>query len=215
MKSIIAATTLSVLLLAACHDDEPEAAAASVTVGNAPTAAGNYLVSIGDENSPTSGRLYQAANGSRMLIVNDAGDLASAIYTSSTNGVWQRVPPAPQGEHIELQQSSAMPGSSSSSSSQLAGDYSTLVQGVATGFSLASDGKLSASANAGCKLSGQLDAAEFSPGVRKLSLTFSQCALLSGTLSGVLIQDADYAPARLRMVLDNGAQITELWAYAE
>ena len=211
MKSIIAATTLSVLLLAACHDDEPEAAAASVTVGNAPMAAGNYLVSIGDENSPTSGRLYQTANGSRMLIVNDAGDLASAIYTSSTNGVWQRVPPAPQGEHIELQQSSAMPGSSS----QLAGDYSTLVQGVATGFSLASDGKISASANVGCKLSGQLDAAEFSPGVRKLSLTFSQCATLSGTLSGVLIQDADYAPARLRMVLDNGTQITELWAYAE
>ncbi|GAB3259758.1 hypothetical protein [Chitinimonas naiadis] len=213
MTRYVIASLAGTLLLAACggSDTEPTVAAPKVAVDDLPT--GSYLVSLGDEAAPTIGQYYSAADGSRLLIVNNPDEQASTLYKRSSNAAWQRIPAATSDVSISLLQSKAVDLTPADASS-LSGHFTVPLQSGSVGFTLGADGKLSADAGSSCAINGSLGDALL-PGVRKLSLNLTGCGALPASLQGIAVTDGDYAPARWRLVLDNGSQLSELWAYAE
>lgn len=206
---------LSLLLtagLAACgNSGDPAASSPKVTVSSLPV--GSYSVAIGDASAPTIGQYYASSDGTRLLVVNDDNALAATLYKGSTDGTWQQVPKAASDVSVSFLRSNAL-SPDAVDLGKLAGNYTVSVQGAAAGFSLASDGSIAPLANAACKLSGTVGA-DWVQGVRTLTLKTSGCSGLSPSLQGHLILDPDYAPAKLRLLFDDGAQISELWAYAD
>ncbi|MEC5384850.1 hypothetical protein VVD49_03905 [Uliginosibacterium sp. H3] len=176
--------------------------------------AGSYDVVLGDESTPTVGHYYAAADGSRYLIVDDSNALATAVYKDAADGSWKRVPASASDVSISFLSNSTSTTLKAIDLNALARSYVALVQGSAVAFSLSADGKIVASSSASCKLNGTVGA-DVVQGARKLSLSTAGCGALPATLQGLMIADGDYAPAVLRFVLDDGSQITELWAYAE
>jgi hypothetical protein len=218
MKRILLPALLLALGLAGCGGASKTAAndSASQTtpkVTVSALAAGSYSVILGDESAPQVGQYFSASDGTRLLIVNDDNALASAIYKGAADGSWQRIPAPSSDVSISFLRSDALTLDAIDLSA-LAGSYTTSVQGTATGFTLASSGTITAATDASCRLSGSVGA-DLVQGVRKLSLSASGCGSLPASLTGHLILDAAYAPVKLRLVLDDGSAISELWAYAE
>ena len=96
------------LLLSACgSSNEPAKPAVKVT----DLAAGMYAVSSGDSASPAAGRYYSAADGSRLLVLNNNAQQATALYRRDAGGSWQVTPAATQDTALELLNSSPLPSS--------------------------------------------------------------------------------------------------------
>jgi hypothetical protein len=97
----------------------------------------------------------------------------------------------------------------------MAGSYTTLVAtGTVANFTVQPNGTIVAGTTA-CKLAGTLSAGTLA-NTLKLSLTATGCGTtLPASSTGVAAVDADYAPASLRLVADNGAQLVDLWAYRQ
>lgn len=178
-------------------------------------AAGNYVVSTGDAGAPTVGKYYAAADGSRLLVFGDSDDRARQTYRRDAGGAWVGVPASDKDVTVTLLQSNAVVAAGVDIAA-LAGRYRTqTTAGVVADFSVTADGAIVAGSSA-CKLSGKLSAGVL-PNTLKLSLAAGTeaCAGLPATASGVLAFDTDYAPAKFRLLADNGAQSVDLWAYQE
>jgi hypothetical protein len=198
------------LLLAACGNG----GSGKPQLNVADLAAGVYAVSTGDADSPTAGKYYAAGDGSRLLVLNDDEAKATAIYRrEGSNGAWQAVPAVSDDTSVQLLNSNTL-ASATVDISTLAGSYVVrLASGSAAGFTISAAGDIVAGSST-CKLSGKASAGIL-PNTAKLSLVATGCGDVPGTSSGVLVLDSDYAPARFRMVTDNGSAKADLWAYSE
>jgi hypothetical protein len=220
MNRILVRLALSamVLGLTACggNDDDASPAAqepvrSKVTVEDLP--AGSYVVSLGDLDAPQVGKYYAAADGSRLLVVSDGTDRAERLYRRAAGENWVAVPASPADVSVTLLRSGLSTAPAPAVAS-LAGNYvAQLSAGVLANFRIDAGGDIVAGASS-CKLSGRL-APQGLPGTLKLSLATSGCGALPATSAGVATFDADYAPARLRLVTDDGTRPVDLWAYAD
>ncbi len=207
--SFLAALPALLLALAGCGgSDDPKP-----TVKVDELAAGRYVVSLGDAGAPTIGKYYAASDGSRLLVVADASDRGQALYRRSGNGGWAAVPPVATDVSVTLLRSDALPATAAPDLPALAGSYVTQAAGTAAVFNIDAAGTIRAGSSS-CKLSGQLAAGAL-PGTLKLQLATSGCGTLPASATGVATLDGDYAPARLRLLADDGKQPVDLWAYAE
>ncbi len=189
----------------------PAAIKPTVTVDD--LAAGSYVVSTGDANAPTVGKYYAAADGSRLLVIGDSDDHAKQSYRRDAGGAWVGVPAADKDVRVSLIQSNAQ-ADAGASIAKIVGHYRVqAAAGVTADFNVDVDGAIVAGSSA-CKLSGKLSAGTL-PNTLKLSLATSGCGSLPASSSGVIALDSDYAPASFRMLADDGAQLLDLWAYAE
>jgi hypothetical protein len=198
------------LMLSACNSSN-DVPAPEVKVTE--LAAGVYAVSAGDAANPTAGKYYAAADGSRLLVLNNSGQQASTLYRRDGNGSWQATPAATQNTTLDLLNSSAIP-SSTVTVGALARSYTVrLSSGAAAAFSVSSGGDIVAGGTS-CKLSGKLTAGTL-PNTLKASLTASGCGDLTAQSDGYLVVDGDYAPAAFRLLTYSGSALVDLWAYAE
>lgn len=208
-------TVLLPLLLAACgssHDDAPSSPALPV-VKVTELAAGAYAVSAGDAADPTAGKYYAAADGSRLLVLNNSAQQASAAYRRDGNGAWQRWPAATVATTLDLLDSSAIPVAALTIA-PLARSYAVrLDSGDTALFSVSAGGDLIAGAST-CKLSGKLALSPL-PGALKLTLATTGCGDLPAQADGVLVADSDYAPAAFRLLASGSKAPVDLWAYPE
>ncbi|BCL74431.1 hypothetical protein JHS3_01670 [Jeongeupia sp. HS-3] len=210
-----AAPLVLALLLAACGGSDggeasaPVAAAAKVSVDALP--AGSYTVSSGDDGQPGVGQYYAGSDGSRLMVVNDDDEGARTLYKQSASGVWSAVPPAKTDVTLHL--SGYEPRASPlAEAAQLAGNYTVpLAAGGVAMFALSAQGAIAAMGS-GCQISGQTGASKL-PGALAVSLKFAGCNGLPSSASGVLLADPDYAPAKLRLLVDDGSVVADLWAY--
>ena len=177
-------------------------------------AAGSYIVSVGDANAPTVGKYYAGADGRRLLALANKEDKLDRLFKREPGASsWTAIPAVDQDLNLSLLRSDALVPQSPDPGA-LAGNYAAaLSDGAPARFSVAASGAIAALDTA-CKLSGQLSAGTL-PSTLKLSLAASGCAGLPATSSGVLAIDSDYAPARFRLIADNGTQALDLWAYKE
>ncbi|WP_432721778.1 hypothetical protein R0381_002127 [Jeongeupia wiesaeckerbachi] len=172
--------------------------------------AGSYTVAIGDADAPQVGQYYSGSDGSRLLLVNDGNEVARTLYKQNASGVWAAVPVPKADVNIQLlsRESRISP---TVDAAQNAGRYTVaLTAGEAT-FSLSAQGAITAIGE-GCRISGQTGASPL-PAAQALTLTFSGCDGLPASATGVLLADPDYAPAKLRLVVDDGNKLVDLWAY--
>lgn len=181
-----------------------------VTVEDLP--AGSYAVSMGDVNAPMVGKYYAAADGSRLLVVADATDHANQLYRRAAGEPWVAVPASTTDVSVTFLRSGAVPAAAPALAS-LAGNYVTLAAaGTVANFSVNASGDIIAGASA-CKLAGKI-AANGLLGTMKVTLATADCGSLPANSTGVATFDSDYMPAKFRLVVDNGTQPVDLWAYA-
>lgn len=208
------AAAVAAIALTACGGDSdtpPVAPAATVTVDDAPSGA--YVVSVGAEDALVVGKYYAAADGSRLVVLQNANDQATQLYRRASAGsAWSAVPPTTGNVTVSLATRAAVTPASPSAAA-LAGAWRVPVDGGTAAFTLGADGTLTAGSTA-CKLSGTVSAGTL-PGTLKLALSTAGCGALPVTARGVLVVDTDFAPAAFRLVADNGQQAVDLWAYAD
>jgi hypothetical protein len=219
MKSLLTlratAVALVPILLAACgssHDDAPTTPALPV-IKVTELAAGAYAVSAGDAADPVAGKYYAAADGSRLLVLNNSAQQASAAYRRDGNGAWQRWPAATADSTLDLLDSGPIPVAALTIA-PLARSYAVRLDsgGVAL-FAVSAGGDITAGAST-CKLSGKLAVSPL-PGALKLTLATSGCGDLPAQADGVLVADSDYAPAAFRLLASGSKAPVDLWAYPE
>lgn len=205
------------LLLSACGSSNdstpaaPEAPALKISVTE--LAAGVYAVGAGDPAAPTAGKYYAAADGSRLLVLNNSADQATALYRREANGSWQMTPAPTQDARLDLLTSSAVPPAAVSIAGLARSYTARLAGGGAAAFSISSNGDIVAGGSS-CKLSGKLTAGAL-PNALKASLTTSGCGDLPAQSEGYLVVDGDYAPAVFRLLTYSGSALVDLWSYAE
>lgn len=199
------------LVLAACGSSNNDVPAPEVKVTE--LAAGVYAVATGDASAPTAGKYYAAADGSRLLVLNNSSAQASALYRRDGNGKWQMTPTATQNTALDLLNSSAVPSSVLNVTSVARSYTVRLSSGTAAAFSITSAGDIVAGGTT-CKLTGKLSTSAL-PNTLKASLTASSCGDLPAQSEGYLVVDSDYAPATFRLLTSSGSTLVDLWAYAE
>lgn len=209
-RPLILGACAAALLLAACgSSNEPAKPAVKVT----DLAAGMYAVSSGDSANPTAGRYYAAADGSRLLVLNNSAQQATALYRRDAGGNWQMTPAPSQDTSLELLNSSALT-SSVLNFTAIARSYTVLLaSGAAAAFSVNASGDIVAGSTS-CKLSGKLATSSL-PNTLKVTLAASSCGDLPAQSDGYLVVDSDYAPAAFRLLTYSGSTPLDLWAYAE
>lgn len=196
------------LSLAACGSDNHDDEAAPVRVTE--LAAGTYAVSAGDAANPVAGKYYAAADGSRLVVLNDAQERATAIYRRGAGGAWRA---APAGTALDLSGNNAIVPETIAVAA-IVGNYSVrLAGGAVAAFSVNGAGEIVPSGT-GCKLSGKLGPAPFSSALT-LTLSASGCGDLPAGATGFAVVDRDYAPAAFRLLADDGRAVVDLWAYRD
>jgi len=195
------------LALAGCgSDNRDDAAPVRVTE----LAAGTYAVSTGDAASPTAGKYYAAADGSRLVVLNDAQERAQAVYRRDAGGAWRTASGATTLDLL----GSAPVAPAALAVAAVAGSYSIrLADGAVAAFSVNAAGDIVPGATA-CKLSGKLGASPF-PSALKLTLAASGCGSLPASADGFAVADGDYAPAAFRLLADASPAVVDLWAYRD
>ena len=199
------------LALTACGGDDGPSTP-RITVDD--LSEGSHIVSVGDEASPTVGKYYAAADGTRLLVLSGTDDRATQIYRRAAGEDWRGVPAPGSAATVRLLRSSALPTPVAVDAAALAGSYVTLLSGSTTArFSIRSDGAIVAG-DSNCKLRGQLSSSPL-PGALRASLTASDCGSFPASSSGTLVVDGDYQPARFRLVADDDKTPLDIWAHAE
>jgi hypothetical protein len=206
---------LLVLALVACgsSDGDAQTSVAKPEIRVSDLSEGSYVVSIGDQENPTVGKYYAGADGNRLLIVEDETGQAKNVYRRNGAGAWTTAPAAKQNVNLQLLSNTKLVTSTLDVAS-LAGSYVTrLSNGAPALFSLTSGGDVVAGSTP-CKLSGKATASTL-PGTFNLNLSASGCGELPSVATGAIMVDSDYAPARFRIVTDDGTTIGTLLAFSE
>jgi hypothetical protein len=194
--------------LAACGNDDDDPTTAVDELGT-----GSYVVSTNEIDSPTVGKYYAGADGSRLLVLTNSSDQATQLYRRAASGAWVAVPNPGKDVSVKLLNNVSLP-SSTPTVAGLVGSYVAQVStGTVAAFSVAADGRIVAGSSS-CQLSGQLSTGAL-PGTLALTLSTTGCASLPASSTGVLTVDSDYAPGSFRLVTDNGAQVVDLWGFKE
>lgn len=208
----LALTLALPLLLSACSSDTPEAVAPPA-VKVTELAAGTYAVSAGDAANPSAGKYYAAPDGSRLLVLNNSAQQATAMYRRDGNGSWDSMPAATRDASLELLNSSTIP-SNPVNLAAIARSYAVrLPAGGVAAFSVNVGGDIVAGGTS-CKLSGKLTASTL-PYALKLSLAAAGCGDLPAQSDGYLVADSDYSPAGFRLLTAGATAPVDLWAYPE
>ncbi|QGZ40083.1 hypothetical protein IP92_05560 [Pseudoduganella flava] len=211
MNRLLIATLVGTLLAGCGSSDDPAPVQPTVTLPE--LAAGVYAVSSGDEASPAAGKYYVAADGTALAILNDTKEQAQVLYRRAGKDAWQATPAVKQDTAVRFLGTNPLP-SAAVDSAGLAGSYAVrLASGATAAFTFSGAGDIAAGGST-CKLSGKASASPL-PGTLKLTLNATGCGDLPAAGEGYLVVDADYAPARFRLVTASGATLTDLWAYAE
>ncbi|MEJ8849836.1 hypothetical protein [Variovorax rhizosphaerae] len=192
----------------------PEATQPKVTVDD--PGSGAWTVSSGDANQPTMGRYYAAANGKRLLALEDdpVERVNLLLRRADATQKWAAIPAPTSDLTVSFLRTEARMLATPDATA-LAGRYVVrLSDGSAADFLIGSDGRITAGSLSACRLSGSLVASSL-PGTLSLNLDSSGCAGLPGHATGVLITDAQDAPARLRLLADDGTRTVDLRGYAE
>jgi len=204
-----AAAILLPLLLSACggsHDDAP-----AISVTDLP--AGAYAVGTGDAADPVAGKYYAAADGSRLLVLDNGGQQASAIYRRDGSASWQRTPAVTADTALELADSRPI-AAGPLNPTAIAGSYVVrLANGSVAAFSIDSKGAIAAGSPA-CRLSGTVAVSPL-PNALALNLATAGCGDLPAQSQGYLVADADHAPASFRLLTFGASAPLDLWAYPE
>ncbi len=204
-----AALLLPALLLAACGSDHGDAPAIDVT----DLPAGAYAVGTGDAAAPVAGKYYAAADGSRLLVLDDASQQATAIYRRDGNAPWQRTPGVTGETALALSTSQAI-AAGPLNPTAVAGSYVVrLAGGAAAAFSIDGKGAIAAGSTP-CRLSGTVAVSPL-PNVLKLTLATAGCGDLPAQSDGYLVADTDHAPASFRLLTSGASAPLDLWAYPE
>ncbi|KQV91259.1 hypothetical protein ASD15_04245 [Massilia sp. Root351] len=210
--ALVMLSPLPAMLLSGCSSDTPEALPAP-SVKVAELAAGAYAVSTGDAANPSAGKYYAAADGSRLLVLNNSAQQATAVYRREGSGAWQAMPAATRDVSLELLGSSPIP-STTINAAAIARNYAVrLAGGGVAAFSVNAGGDIVAGGTS-CKLSGKV-AASTLPHTLTLSLAASGCGDLPAQSEGFLVVDSDYAPAGFRLLASGATAPVDLWAYPE
>lgn len=209
-RPLALAAGAAVLLLSACGSNH-DAAQPEIKVTD--LAAGVYAVSSGDAANPTAGKYYAAADGSRLLVLNNSGQQASALYRREAGGAWQLTPAPTANTTLDLLSSNATTATTLNTGAIARGYTVRLASGAAAAFNVNASGDIVA-AGSGCKLSGKLSASAL-PNTLKATLATSGCGDLPAQSEGYLVADSDYAPAVFRLLTYSGGTLLDLWAYAE
>lgn len=199
---------LSALLLGACgsHDSDDTAPAIRATE----LATGTYAISAGDAAAPSTGKYYAAADGSRLVVLNNDQDKAVSIYRRDGNGPWRA---SPASTSLELLNNNPVTVRTISTSA-IVGNYAIrLAGGAVATFSVDGTGHVVPGATA-CKVSGKLAASPFQPALT-LALSTSGCGDLPAESNGYLLADGDYAPAAFRLLTYTDKGVLDLWAYSD
>jgi hypothetical protein len=198
------------LLLAACGSGH-DAGAPAVTVTE--LAAGVHAVSTGDAADPVEGKYYAAADGSRLLVLNDREQRAGALYRRDAGGRWQASPAVTADTAVDLAGGTAL-SSTVLSAASVAGRYAIGLAGGATASFTVTTGGDILPGDTACKLAGKV-AMSALPNALQLALTASGCAGLPARADGYLVVDGDYAPAAFRLLGPGAGTPLDLWAYAQ
>lgn len=177
-------------------------------------APGSYTVSVGNADQPTVGKYYAGEDGSRLLLLAKTDDTLDSLFRrDGASPAWVAVPASQSDLELALLRSDPM-AAQVADAGALAGNYvAALSDGTAARFAVDAAGAIAAG-DTDCKLSGRLSAGKL-PSTLALDLNASNCAGLAAANRGALVIDGDYAPARFRLVGDNGTQSLDLWAYKE
>lgn len=211
MKRLAPGTAAIVLplLLSACgssHDDAP-------AIGVTDLPAGAYAVGTGDANAPVAGKYYAAADGSRLLVLDNGAQQASALYRRDGNASWQRTPAVTTDTALDLTDSRPI-AAAPLNPTAIAGSFvARLANGSVAAFSIDSKGVLAAAGTA-CRLSGTVAVSPL-PNVLKLTLAAAGCGDLPAQSDGYLVADTDHAPASFRLLTFGASAPLDLWAYRE
>jgi len=226
LRCVLAGTALAAVAgLTACGGDShsnyypgvgtpPEAAQPKVTVED--PGSGAWTVSTGDASQPAMGRYYAASDGKRLLALEDdpAESVNRLLRRADASSKWAAIPVPTSDLAVSFLRTEARTPSTPDATA-LAGRYVVrLSDGSAADFLIGGDGRITAGSLPGCRLTGSLVAGSL-PGTLGLNLNSSGCAGLPGTASGVLITDAQDAPASLRLLADDGSRTVDLRGYAE
>ncbi len=204
-----AAAILLPLLLSACgssHDDAPD-------INVTDLSAGAYAVGTGDAAAPVAGKYYAAADGSRLLVLDNGAQQASAIYRRDGNASWQRTPAATADTALELADSRPIPAGPLNPTAIAGSHVVRLANGSVAAFSIDTKGVIAAGGTA-CKLSGTVAASPL-PNALKLTLATAGCSDLPAQAEGYVVADTDYAPASFRLLTFGASTPVDLWAYRE
>lgn len=208
MNATAAAAMLALLAGCGSSDEAPQPAVTVTELG-----AGVHAVSTGDAASPVEGKYYAAADGSRLLVLNDAGQQANALYRRDAGGAWQAWPAVTADTAVDLAGSSAVPYTVLNAAS-VVGRYAVrLATGETAALSVTAAGDIVPGGSA-CKLAGKVAATPL-PNALKLTLTATGCGDVPAQADGYLVIDGDYAPAAFRLLAAGGKAPVDLWAFAE
>ncbi|MBB3219328.1 hypothetical protein [Pseudoduganella umbonata] len=204
------------LLLAACgsnDNDDNGSGNGSPAITVTELAPGAYAVAAGDAANPSSGTYYAAADGSRLLVLDDSAGQAAAMYRRDGNGAWQAAPGATTATSVALLGSNAV-AATTLAVAPFAGNYAVrLADRSVALFSVNAAGDIVAGST-GCRLTGKVAPAAL-PNTLKLALATAGCADLPAQSDGYLVADADHAPAAFRLVVPGKAAPVDLWAFRE
>lgn len=202
------------LLLAACgSNDDNDSGSAGPAVTVTELAPGAYAVATGDAASPASGKYYAAADGSRLLVLDDSAGQAAAMYRRDGNGAWQAAPGATAATSVELLNSNAI-AAATLTVAPFAGNYAVRLADRSVALFAVSAGGDIVAGDSACKLTGKAAPAAL-PNALKLTLATAGCAGLPARSDGYLVADADHAPAAFRLMAPGTPAPVDLWAYRE
>jgi len=202
------------LLLAACgSNDDSDSGSAGPAVTVTELAPGAYAVATGDAASPASGKYYAAADGSRLLVLDDSAGQAAAMYRRDGNGAWQAPPGATAATSVELLNSNAITAATLTVA-PFAGNYAVRLADRSVALFTVSAGGDIVAGDTVCKLTGKAAPAAL-PNALKLTLATAGCAGLPARSDGYLVADADHAPAAFRLIAPGTSAPVDLWAYRE
>jgi hypothetical protein len=227
LSALAALTAASALALSACggggDDDTPAPAPAptpapapsgpSVDVG--PTAGpGRYAVAIQQGDAVLAGKYLQGANGQGLVVIAGEDERAAAVYTKAAGDgqTWQAAGSSSTGAVTFASTTPVV--ADDTALAELAGDYRTLLgdQSAAT-LRVAASGAITAG-NGACQISGQLGESAL-PNAFTAEISAKSCAGLPAQFKGYAVVDADYAPARMRLISADANAVVELWLHAD
>ncbi len=209
---LLGLTALSLFLSACGGSSSTPSATASpapqLTVPNLP--AGQYRVSVGEDEQLQMGLYFSLSDGSRALLLQDAAANTTALYQQQA-GQWQRIPAASGTAALQfsLEQGASLPASDLA-----AGRYIAQYKGQNLAWQLNAQGEISAASGSSCALSGKV-AAPAANGLRALQLKLAQCAGLPAELTGWVVSDPEDQPAQQRWVLHDGRTLYEWLAISD
>ena len=198
------------LALAGCDNDDKDPDANPPKLELPALAPGAHALRLAGDTAGASGWAFVGDDGRAFVQLAPDSDSPSTVlfHRDSSGRAWRRVPAAsgPMTLSAELAEPQAL------AAPALAGSYEALLGGKPARFTVAADGKLTATSG-DCRLSGRIDAGKAYGGGLPVQAEIAGCAALAGSYRGLAFRDPDAKNARFRVVLHDVSKITDFYAF--